>query len=111
MIAVIMCGGSGTRLWPISRKSSPKQFAPLFNNQSLFQLTIERNRNLVDEFVIIVNESQLSLCKTQIPEELRTKVKYIIEPIGRNTAYLIHNLLLSSPAKYHLTRYCASKSH
>jgi mannose-1-phosphate guanylyltransferase len=84
MIAVIMCGGSGTRLWPISRKSSPKQFIPLFNNKSLFQLTIERNKDLVDEFLIVVNDKQLTLCQKQIPADI--KVKFIIEPVGRNTA-------------------------
>ena len=81
-----MCGGSGTRLWPISRKSSPKQFAPLFDNKSLFQLTIERNLSLVDEFIVVVNKAQLSLCQTQVPKIIEDKVKYIIEPVGRNTA-------------------------
>ena len=39
---VILCGGSGTRLWPLSRKSFPKQFVPLIDNKSLLQLTLER---------------------------------------------------------------------
>jgi mannose-1-phosphate guanylyltransferase/mannose-6-phosphate isomerase len=39
---VILCGGSGTRLWPLSRKSFPKQFVPLVDNKSLLQLTLER---------------------------------------------------------------------
>ena len=39
---VILCGGSGTRLWPLSRKSFPKQFVPLIGNKSLLQLTLER---------------------------------------------------------------------
>ena len=39
---VILCGGSGTRLWPLSRKSLPKQFVPLFNNKSLLQITLDR---------------------------------------------------------------------
>jgi mannose-1-phosphate guanylyltransferase len=86
MKAVIMCGGSGTRLWPISRKSNPKQFVPLFNGKSLFELTLERNLNIVDEFIVVVNELQLPLCKKQIPKILSDKVKFIIEPIGRNTA-------------------------
>ncbi len=86
MKAVIMCGGSGTRLWPISRKSSPKQFVPLFNQKSLFELTIERNLSFVNEFIIVVNEAQLNLCQSQIPQIIKDKVKFIIEPIGRNTA-------------------------
>ena len=86
MKAVIMCGGSGTRLWPLSRKSKPKQFVPLFNGKSLFELTLERNLKLVSEFIIVVNESQLSLCQEQIPQIISEKVKFIIEPVGRNTA-------------------------
>ena len=86
MKAIIMCGGSGTRLWPISRKKSPKQFAPLFDNKSLFELTIERNLKLVDEFIIVVNEQQLPLCQEQVPGIIKDKVRFIIEPVGRNTA-------------------------
>lgn len=86
MKAVIMCGGSGTRLWPMSRIKNPKQFVPFFGNKSLFELTIERNISLVDEFFIVVNEAQLPLCQSQVPKIIQDKVKYIIEPIGRNTA-------------------------
>ena len=39
---VVLCGGSGTRLWPLSRQSFPKQFVPLIGNKSLLQLTLER---------------------------------------------------------------------
>jgi len=39
---VILCGGSGTRLWPLSRKSLPKQFVPIFSGKSLLQITLER---------------------------------------------------------------------
>lgn len=86
MKAIIICGGSGTRLWPISRKKSPKQFATLFGNKSLFELTIERNLKLIDEFTIVVNEDQLELCQSQIPNIIKDKVNFIVEPIGRNTA-------------------------
>ena len=40
--AVILCGGSGTRLWPLSRKAYPKPFVPMVGNKSLLQMTIER---------------------------------------------------------------------
>lgn len=43
MTNVILCGGSGTRLWPLSRKLMPKQFLPLFDDKSLFELTYDRN--------------------------------------------------------------------
>ena len=39
---VVLCGGSGTRLWPLSRKAFPKQFVPLIDDKSLLQLTLER---------------------------------------------------------------------
>ncbi len=96
MKAVIMCGGSGTRLWPISRRSNPKQFSKIFNGKSLFQLTIERNLSLVDEFIIVVNQKQLKLCKEQIPSIIKDKIKFIIEPIGRNTAPAITLAALGS---------------
>lgn len=84
MKAVILCGGSGTRLWPISRKKTPKQFFKLFGDKSLFELTIERNRNLVDGFVIVVNEAQLEICQSQIPTDVSSEI--IVETAARNTA-------------------------
>lgn len=47
MTNIILCGGSGTRLWPISRTLMPKQFVKLFDNKSLFQLTVDRNYVIV----------------------------------------------------------------
>lgn len=86
MKAIVMCGGSGTRLWPMSRIKKPKQFVPFFGSKSLFELTIERNIPLVDEFFIVVNKAQLPLCQKQIPKIIQDKVKFIVEPVGRNTA-------------------------
>tara|TARA_Y100000780_G_scaffold132772_1_gene119423 strand:+ start:137973 stop:138989 length:1017 start_codon:yes stop_codon:yes gene_type:complete len=79
---VILCGGSGTRLWPVSRKKSPKQFAKIFNGESLFEKTVKRNQSLAQEFVIVVNQAQLDLCKSQI----NSKATFLAESIGRNTA-------------------------
>lgn len=90
MKVVILCGGSGTRLWPISRKTSPKQFAKIFDDKSLFQLTILRNQTLATSFVIVVNKDQYSLCHQQYEElKLNKKIEYILEPVGRNTAAAI----------------------
>jgi mannose-1-phosphate guanylyltransferase len=87
MRVLILCGGSGTRLWPISRKKSPKQFAKIFNNESLFQKTIKRNLTLANRFSIIVNELQLPLCQKQVQElGVEEKCDFLIEPVGRNTA-------------------------
>nr|WP_024789649.1 sugar phosphate nucleotidyltransferase [Lebetimonas sp. JH292] len=46
---IILCGGSGTRLWPLSRKLMPKQFIKLFDNKSLFQLTAKRTLDQLEE--------------------------------------------------------------
>jgi mannose-1-phosphate guanylyltransferase len=85
-INVILSGGSGTRLWPLSRKSRPKQFLKLFNGRSIFQHTIERNKKIVDDFMLITNASQLSSAHEQVAEIGGSIYKEIIEPVGRNTA-------------------------
>jgi mannose-1-phosphate guanylyltransferase/mannose-6-phosphate isomerase len=50
---IVLCGGSGTRLWPISRKRFPEQFVPLIGNKSLLQLTLERVVQLGTQVVCI----------------------------------------------------------
>jgi mannose-1-phosphate guanylyltransferase len=87
---VILCGGSGTRLWPLSTTESPKQFVQIFNGKSLFEKTIERNNS--DKYSIILNEKQLPLAKTQIAENCF----FITEEVGRNTAPAIAFAALSS---------------
>ncbi len=86
MINLILCGGSGTRLWPLSRTLLPKQFVKLFNNKSLFQLTIERNTTVCDEQFIVSNSEQYFLALDQLEELHKTNNRYLLEPIGRNTA-------------------------
>ena len=89
MINIILCGGNGTRLWPISRKLMPKQFVKLFNDQSLFQLTVERNNRVCDSNFIISNTEQYFLAIDQLEEDERynfEKAKFLLEPVGRNTA-------------------------
>jgi len=89
-INLILCGGSGTRLWPLSRTLMPKQFVKLFEGKSLFQLTIERNAPMCAEQLIVSNSEQYFLALDQL-EELTTHhstltTRYLLEPIGRNTA-------------------------
>ena len=86
MTNIILCGGSGTRLWPISRVLMPKQFVKLFNNKSLFQLTVERNSKYCNSQFIISNSEQYFLALDQLDELNQVKNKYLLEPIGRNTA-------------------------
>lgn len=86
MTNIILCGGNGTRLWPISRTLMPKQFVQIFNNESLFQLTVKRNQKVCDKSFIISNTEQYFLALDQLEELKLTNNKYLLEPIGKNTA-------------------------
>ena len=93
LIPVILCGGSGSRLWPLSRKSYPKQFLALEGNSglTLLQKTLKRLESFEDisEPIIICNEDHRFLVAEQcrsidiVPEEI------ILEPVGKNTASAI----------------------
>ncbi|MDY0052210.1 MAG: mannose-1-phosphate guanylyltransferase/mannose-6-phosphate isomerase, partial [Aliarcobacter sp.] len=86
MTNIILCGGNGTRLWPISRTLMPKQFIKLFDDKSLFQLTVQRNSKLCDSQFIVSNAEQYFLASDQLQELDKTNNKYLLEPVGRNTA-------------------------
>ncbi len=89
MINVILCGGSGTRLWPISRKFFPKQFYKLIDNMSLFQMTVLRNRDFCDEFLIVTNKDQYFIALDQLEEIGVKNYRFLLEPVPRNTAAAI----------------------
>ncbi len=84
MTNIILCGGSGTRLWPISRTLMPKQFVKLFDNYSLFQLTLKRNSTFCNKQYIVSNTEQYFLAVDQIDNV--NNASFLLEPIGRNTA-------------------------
>lgn len=86
MTNIILCGGSGTRLWPLSRQLMPKQFLKLFNEKSLFQLTVERNQVVCESQFIVSNAEQYFLALDQIKKIEVHNTQYLLEPIGRNTA-------------------------
>lgn len=86
MVNLILCGGSGTRLWPISRTLMPKQFVKLFDEKSLFQLTVERNSNICTKRFIVSNTEQYFLALDQLSELNEISDRYLLEPVGRNTA-------------------------
>jgi mannose-1-phosphate guanylyltransferase/mannose-6-phosphate isomerase len=85
---VILAGGSGTRLWPISREDQPKQFLPLINSDSLFQDTLLRFRNseLFRYPVIVGNEIHRFMIQNQLKEIDWHASEIILEPFGKNTA-------------------------
>jgi len=87
--AVIMAGGGGTRLWPVSRKERPKQLLPLIGQETLFQSTVKRLENLFppDRILVVTVEEQareMRLQAPEIPEE-----NYLIESSPRGTASVV----------------------
>ena len=97
MTNIILCGGNGTRLWPISRTLMPKQFVKLFDDKSLFQLTVQRNSKVCDSQYIVSNTDQYFLALDQLEELKKTNNKYLLEPVGRNTAPAIALACMNLP--------------
>ena len=86
IVPVIMAGGSGTRLWPLSRAKHPKQFLPLNSDKTMLQETVQRIRGLsTSESVTICNEEHRFFVAEQL-REIESLGKIIVEPAGRNTA-------------------------
>lgn len=87
--AVIMAGGGGTRLWPLSRKDRPKQLLPLIGQETLFQSTVARLRELFppERILVVTVEEQAEEMKQQVPE--LPDENYLIEPAPRGTASVV----------------------
>jgi len=89
---VILCGGSGTRLWPLSRAGFPKQFLVLSGKTSLFQQAVERVNNIasndisVGETFVLTGEEHRFIALEQLREIPSVSAKLILEPEGKNTA-------------------------
>lgn len=87
--AVIMAGGGGTRLWPLSRKDKPKQLLPLIGQETLFQSTVARLQGLfpLERILVVTVEEQALEMKSQLPE--LPEENYLIEPDPRGTASVV----------------------
>jgi len=82
-----MAGGSGTRLWPLSREAYPKQFLSLEGESSMLQQTVNRLQGLTSSYPLIVtNESHRFLVAEQLRQINALKGNILLEPVGRNTA-------------------------
>ena len=111
---VILCGGSGTRLWPLSRKSFPKQFVPLIDGKSLLQLTLERVGQIslqagVNTVCVAAEDHRFLVAEAMLAANAGTSI--ILEPCARNTAAAMalaalqakaQDLLLFCPADHHI---------
>ena len=88
MIPVILSGGSGSRLWPLSRKNKPKQFLTLFNDSSMFQSTLTRLNGLdsLEAPLIVCNNEHRFMVAEQLQEIGLDANGIILEPCARNTA-------------------------
>ena len=89
---VILAGGTGSRLWPLSRELYPKQLINLTGKRSLLQATLERIRSMKDMLppIIVVGEEHRFLTKSQVEElALFSEYSLLLEPVGRNTAAAI----------------------
>lgn len=105
---VILSGGSGTRLWPLSREAYPKQFLPLTSEHILLQETVRRLDGLVEEHpceglhlldpIVVCNEAHRFLVAEQLRCLKRRAASIILEPVGRNTAPALTLAALSASA-------------
>lgn len=88
IIPIILAGGTGTRLWPLSRENYPKQFLKLISHRSLLQETILRMQAIenIATPIIISNEAHYFLCLEQLQEINISSATFILEPFGKNTA-------------------------
>ena len=112
---VILCGGSGTRLWPLSRQAFPKQFIPLIGEKSLLQLTLERVAPLAESkapgSVLCVTSEAHRFLVADVAAQAGLQVEQILEPQAKNTAAAMalaalraspQDLLLFCPADHHI---------
>ncbi|WP_193166365.1 mannose-1-phosphate guanylyltransferase/mannose-6-phosphate isomerase [Microbulbifer hainanensis] len=88
MIPVILCGGTGSRLWPLSREAYPKQFLPLAGNETMLQATAKRLDGLPDlqAPILVCNEAHRFAAAEQLQEIGRAPQSILLEPCARNTA-------------------------
>lgn len=110
---VILCGGSGTRLWPLSRKAFPKQFIPLVGEKSLLQLTLERLAPLLGssgESITCVSSEDHRFLVADVADHAGVTVRQILEPQAKNTAAAMALAALAAPADV-LLLFCPADHH
>ena len=109
---IILAGGSGKRLWPLSTKEKPKQFIPLFGDLSLFDLTMQRinNRDLFKKPIIITSEEYLHLVEESLRKTGIEIHRIILEPESKNTFPAVALSVLSALTDEENDRYLVMPS-
>ena len=103
IVPVLLCGGIGSRLWPLSRESLPKQFISIFSeDRSLLQTTVIRSQRIENSVnpILICNEEHRFIVAEQMREIMVKPQSILLEPFGRNTAPAITLAALKSLEKY-----------
>jgi mannose-1-phosphate guanylyltransferase/mannose-6-phosphate isomerase len=111
---VILCGGSGTRLWPLSRKAVPKQFVPLIDGKSLLALTLERVWKVGDPAaggVICVGAEDHRFLISETMSDAGVTGTIILEPCARNTAAAMALAAFHASAPEQLLLFCPADHH
>ena len=87
IVPVILSGGTGSRLWPVSRQSYPKQFWPLLNEHSLIQDTAIRGQKMgLQNPIVICNAEHRFIVAEQLRDVGISDARIVLEPVGRNSA-------------------------
>ena len=89
MKCVILAGGSGDSLWPLSRKNYPKQFMNIKEGRSLLQETVVRNMPFCDEFIIVTKESYRNIVNGQMKAFQSLRYRVVLEGSPKGTAAAI----------------------
>jgi len=98
MKCVILAGGGGNRLWPLSRNNLPKQFLYLGQKHTLLQQTVLRNREIFDKFMVVTNEKFKRHTLDNLKEIDADNFEMLLETVGKNTAPAITISALRSEA-------------
>ncbi|SFD15746.1 mannose-1-phosphate guanylyltransferase [Flavobacterium phragmitis] len=85
---VVLTGGIGSRLWPLSRRTLPKQYLELFDGESLFEKTVARNENVSSNMIVVGNIENYKMSNA-IMEKFNKSFTHIVEAVPRNTAAAI----------------------
>jgi mannose-1-phosphate guanylyltransferase/mannose-6-phosphate isomerase len=90
VVALLLLGGAGKRLWPVSHDDHPKQFLKLFGTRSLFQMTVERARACgLTEIIVITNEAYEGMVRHDLAELQGVPARLLLEPVRRDSAAAI----------------------